>query len=98
LQRMVVAAKVEEESGRRPRAYVFMSCLHRETVGRGLVIGRPWYHIDQNPYISSLCPKLGVVSVKMTWGDDVAKSTGPTDPRWGRLAPLLGRPARVWRQ
>jgi hypothetical protein len=40
------------------------------------------HHMDQNPYISSLCPKPGVVSDHMTWGDDVAKSSGPTDPRW----------------
>jgi hypothetical protein len=56
------------------------------------------YHMDQNPYISSLCPKLGVVLDNMTWGDDMAKSPGPTDPTWGRLAPLSGRPARVWPQ
>jgi hypothetical protein len=48
------------------------------------------YHIDQNPYISSLCPKPGVVSNNMTREDDVAKNPDPTDPRWGR-------PARVWR-
>jgi hypothetical protein len=56
------------------------------------------HHMDQNPYISSLCPKPGVVSDNMTRGDDVAKSPCPTEPRWGQLAPLLGRPARVWRQ
>jgi hypothetical protein len=56
------------------------------------------YHMDQNPYISSLCPKPGVVSDKMTRGDDVAKSPGPTNPRWGWSAPLLGWPARVWCQ
>jgi hypothetical protein len=39
--------------------------------------------MDQNPYISSLCPKPGVVLDNMTWEDDVAKSPGPTDPRWG---------------
>jgi hypothetical protein len=53
------------------------------------------HHMDKNPYISSLCPKLGVVTDNMTWGDNVAKSPGPIDPRWGRSAPLLGRPARV---
>jgi hypothetical protein len=37
------------------------------------------HHMDQNPYISSLCPKPWVVSDNMTWGDDVAKSLGPTD-------------------
>jgi hypothetical protein len=56
------------------------------------------HHIDQNPYISSLCPKLGLVLDNMTRGDDVAKSPGTTDPWWGRSAPLLGRPARVWCQ
>jgi hypothetical protein len=55
------------------------------------------HHTDQNLYISSLCPKLGVVSDNMTRGDDMAKSSGPTDPRWGWPAPLLGWPARVWR-
>jgi hypothetical protein len=49
------------------------------------------HHMDQNPYISSLRPKPGVFLDNMTWGDDVAKSSGPTDPRWGR-------PARVWCQ
>jgi hypothetical protein len=56
------------------------------------------HHMDQNPYISSLCQKPGVVSDNMTWGDNVAKSLGPTDPRWSRPAPLIGRPASVWRQ
>jgi hypothetical protein len=55
------------------------------------------HHMDQNPYISSLCLKPGVVSDNMTWGDDVAKSLGPTDPRC-LPTPLLGQPARVWRQ
>jgi hypothetical protein len=32
------------------------------------------HHMDQNPYISSLCPKPGIVSDNMTQGDDVAKS------------------------
>jgi hypothetical protein len=36
------------------------------------------HHMDQNPYKSSLCPKLGVVSDIMTRGDDMAKSMGPT--------------------
>jgi hypothetical protein len=49
------------------------------------------HHMDQNPYISSLCPKLGVVSDNMTRGDDMVKSSCPTDPRWGRSA-------RVWHQ
>jgi hypothetical protein len=56
------------------------------------------HHMDQNPYISSLCPKPGAVIDNMTWGDDMAKSSCPTDPRWGRSAELLGRPARVWHQ
>jgi hypothetical protein len=56
------------------------------------------HHMDQNPYISSLCPKLGVVPDNMTRGDDVAKNMGPTDPRWVRSAPLLGRLARAWHQ
>jgi hypothetical protein len=49
------------------------------------------HHKDQNPYISSLCPKPGGVSDNMTWVDDVAKSSGPTDPRWGW-------PAKAWHQ
>jgi hypothetical protein len=53
------------------------------------------HHKNQNPYISSLCPKPRVVSDNMTRGDDVAKSPGPTDPKWGRLAQLLGQPAKV---
>jgi hypothetical protein len=39
------------------------------------------HHMDQNPYISSLCQKPGVVSDNMTLGDDVAKGPGPTDLR-----------------
>jgi hypothetical protein len=46
-------------------------------------------HMDQNPYISSLCPKLGVVLDNMTQGDDVAKSSGSTDPRWAPLRVML---------
>jgi hypothetical protein len=42
------------------------------------------HHMDQNPYISILCPKPGVISDNMTQGDDVTKSLGPTDPTWGR--------------
>jgi hypothetical protein len=56
------------------------------------------HHMDQNPYISILCAKPGVVSDNMTRGDDVAKSLGPTNPTWGRPIPLLGRSAKVWRQ
>jgi hypothetical protein len=37
------------------------------------------HHMDENPYISSLCPILGVVSENVTRGDDVAESLGPTD-------------------
>jgi hypothetical protein len=49
------------------------------------------HHMDQNLYTSSLCPKPWVVSDNMTQGDDVAKSSGPTDARWVQ-------PAMVWRQ
>jgi hypothetical protein len=42
------------------------------------------YHMDQNPYISSICSKPGVVSDNMTRRDDMAKTLGPTVPRWGR--------------
>jgi hypothetical protein len=44
------------------------------------------HHMDQNSYISSLCPKPGVVTDNMTRRDDMAQSLGPA----------LGRPARVW--
>jgi hypothetical protein len=47
------------------------------------------HHMDQNPYISLLCPKPGVASDNMAWGDDVAKSPGPINPRWGRPAHSL---------
>jgi hypothetical protein len=56
------------------------------------------HHIDQNPCISSLCPKPGVVSDNMTRGDDVATSPSSADPRWGHPTPLLGWPAMVWYQ
>jgi hypothetical protein len=56
------------------------------------------HHMDQNPYISSLCQKPWVVSDNMIRGDDMAKSPGPTEQRWGWPAPLLYRPARVLRQ
>jgi hypothetical protein len=56
------------------------------------------HDMDQNPYIFSLCPKPGVVSDNMTWGDGMAKSLGPADQRRGRPGPLLGRPSRAWRQ
>jgi hypothetical protein len=42
------------------------------------------YHMHQNPYISSLCPKLGVVTDNMARGDDVAQSLGPAEPKLGR--------------
>jgi hypothetical protein len=45
------------------------------------------YHMDQNPYISSICPKPGVAIDNMTRGDDVAQSPGPAEPKWGRSAP-----------
>jgi hypothetical protein len=50
------------------------------------------HHMDQNPYISSLYPNPGVVLDNMTWGDDMAKSPGPPDPRWvDRPHCLVGR-------
>jgi hypothetical protein len=45
------------------------------------------HHMDQNPCISSICPKQGMVTDNMTRGDDVAQSLGPTEPKWGRPAP-----------
>jgi hypothetical protein len=45
------------------------------------------HHVDQNPYISSICPKPGVITDNTTRGDDVAQSPGPTEPKWGRLVP-----------
>jgi hypothetical protein len=56
------------------------------------------HYMDQNPYISLLCPKPEVVSNNMTQGDDMTKSPGPADPRWGPPSLLLGRLAMVWRQ
>jgi hypothetical protein len=47
------------------------------------------HHLDKNPYISSLCPKPGVVTDNMTQGDVVAQSLSPAEPMWGR-------PGRVW--
>jgi hypothetical protein len=55
------------------------------------------HHMDQNPYISSLCPKPGVVTNNMTQGKDVAQSPGLAEPKWGRSPHPLGRLARVWR-
>jgi hypothetical protein len=34
------------------------------------------HHMDQNPYIFSLCPKPTVVTDNMTRGDDVADKPG----------------------
>jgi hypothetical protein len=39
------------------------------------------HHMDQNPYIYSLCPKQGVVIDNMTRGDDTAKSPGLAERR-----------------
>jgi hypothetical protein len=44
------------------------------------------HHMDQNPCISSLCPKYGIVTDNMTRGNDVAQSMGSTEPRCGRSA------------
>jgi hypothetical protein len=43
--------------------------------------------IDQNPYISELCPKLGVFTDNTTRRDDVAQVPGPANPKWGRPDP-----------
>jgi hypothetical protein len=43
-------------------------------------------HMDQNPCISSLCPKLDIVTYNMTRGDDVAQSPSLTEPKGGRPA------------
>jgi hypothetical protein len=48
------------------------------------------HHMDQNPYISSLHPKLGLVTDNMTRGDYVAYSSGPPESQ-------RSRSARVWR-
>jgi hypothetical protein len=45
------------------------------------------HHMNQNPYISKLCPKLGVFTDNMTQRDNVAQGSGPTDPKWGQPAP-----------
>jgi hypothetical protein len=39
------------------------------------------HHMDQNPYISSLCPKPGVVTNNMIRGDDMAQSPDPAKPK-----------------
>jgi hypothetical protein len=44
------------------------------------------HHMGQNPYISSLCPKPGVVIDNMTRGGDIAQSSGPAKPQWDRPA------------
>jgi hypothetical protein len=40
------------------------------------------HHMDQNPCIASLCLKYGIVTNNITWGDDVAQSSGPTKQKW----------------
>jgi hypothetical protein len=44
------------------------------------------HHMNQNSCIASLCPREGIVTDNMTWGNDVAQSTGSTEPRCGRTA------------
>jgi hypothetical protein len=44
------------------------------------------HQMDQNPCISSLCSKQGIVTENMTGGNDVAQSMGSTEPRCGRPA------------
>jgi hypothetical protein len=44
------------------------------------------HHMDQNPCISSYCPKQGIVTDNITRGNDMAQSTGSTDPRCARPA------------
>jgi hypothetical protein len=53
------------------------------------------HHTDQNPYISSSCPKPGVVTDNMTRGDDVAQSPGPAEQSGVDRPQPLGRSARV---
>jgi hypothetical protein len=50
LQQTVVAAKVEEVSQERPKAYVLMSYLRGEIIGHGLTIGRPGYPTSASGY------------------------------------------------
>jgi hypothetical protein len=45
------------------------------------------HHMYQNPYISLLCPKPGVVSDNMARGDDVEKKPGPNRPKVGPAGP-----------
>jgi hypothetical protein len=45
------------------------------------------HHMDQNPYISSICPEEGRVTDNLTQQDDVAQRPGPTEPKWDRSAP-----------
>jgi hypothetical protein len=47
------------------------------------------HHMNQNPLISSLCPKPGIVSDNMTRGDDVAKEFGPNRHKVGPTGPTL---------
>jgi hypothetical protein len=42
------------------------------------------HHMDQNPYISSLYPKPGVVTDNMTREDDMAQSPGLAEPKGDR--------------
>jgi hypothetical protein len=44
------------------------------------------HHMDQNPYISSLCPKSGLVSDNMAQGDDVAKIPWPMKLRFQHVS------------
>jgi hypothetical protein len=51
------------------------------------------HHMDQNPYIASLCPKPGVVSDNMTWEMTWQKARAqPTEGGTGSPHPLVGRP------
>jgi hypothetical protein len=45
------------------------------------------HYMDQNPCISSICPNQCIITDNMTWGDDVAQSPSPTEPKWGYPAP-----------
>jgi hypothetical protein len=41
------------------------------------------HHMDQNPYISQLCPKPEVFMDNMTQRDDMTQGPGPANPKWG---------------
>jgi hypothetical protein len=49
------------------------------------------HHMDQNPCISLLYPKSGIVTENVTSENDVAQSTGSTKPRcgWWATSPWL---------